>query len=99
MADVDNPNQISKSCMITYIKHHVGDLSIEERRGIIQMLVNSSIPTRKIQTKGNGTQIKFRDIPETVVSMIYNYIDTRVSNKKDELRHFPDGEHEEAVVE
>ena len=76
--------------MIEYIKQYVGDLSIDERRDVIQMIVNSSIPDKKIQTKGNGTQIKFRDIPDTVVSMIYNYIDTRVSNKKDELQHFPD---------
>jgi hypothetical protein len=95
MADINTPKQISKNRMIAYIKHHVGDLSIEERRGVIQMLVNSSIPGRKIQTKGDGTQVKFRDIPETVVSMIYNYIDTRVANKKDELQHFPDGDQEE----
>jgi hypothetical protein len=95
MTDVNIPKQISKNHMIDYVKHHVGDLSIDERRDVIQMLINSSIPDRKIQTKGDGTQVKFRDIPETVVSMIYNYIDTRVSNKKNELQYFPDGDQEE----
>jgi hypothetical protein len=86
------PNKTLIPSMIKFIKHNVGDLSINERQDILQMLVNSPINDKKIQTKGDGTQIKFNDIHKSVIIMIYNYIYTKLNTKKDELQYFPDKE-------
>jgi hypothetical protein len=76
------------STMIKYVKHHVGDLSIDERHDILQILINSPVIDKKIQTKGDGTQIKFNDIPNTTIITIHNYIHTKLNSKKDELQYF-----------
>lgn len=84
--------QLSNDYMVMYIKNNSNDLSRDERSDVLRMLMNSSIPNSKIQDKGGGVQVQFRDIPESVVLMVYNYIHTRVTSKKDELQHFPDGD-------
>jgi hypothetical protein len=83
------------STIVKYIKHNVGDLSVTERQDILQMIVNSSIDDSKIQTKGNGTQIKIRDIPRPTVYMIHNYIQTKLLNKINALQFFPDKDDED----
>jgi len=85
--------------MIVYIEDHVGDLSIEERHDVYQMLINSGISDSRIHTKGNGLQINFRDMPDSTIHMIYNFINTKVSSKMEELQYFPDGEEEEEPSE
>lgn len=83
-------DKISITDIVKYIKFNVDYLSMNERQDILQMIINSSIEDSKIQTKGNGTQIKFRDIPQSVLSMIYSYIQTKLTSKMDELQYFPD---------
>jgi len=82
--------KLSKRSMINYIKHHCSDLSLDEKQSILQMIINSNIPDKKIQTKGGGTQIKFSDIPNNIINMIYNYIETRIKSRKSEIQYFPD---------
>lgn len=79
----------SNETMVEFIKHNRNDLSREERSDVLRMLMNSSIPNSKIQDKGGGVQVQFRDIPATVILMVYTYMHTRVTTKKDELQHFP----------
>ena len=74
--------------MILQIKQQSGELNINERKDILQMIVNSGIEDSKIQTKGRGTQIKFADIPpETIISM-HKYIQTKIDEKMENLRNF-----------
>lgn len=76
--------------IIKYIKYNVGELSNQERMDILQMIVNSSIDDNKIQTKGDGTQIKFRDMPKDLIYRIHTYIQNKLSSKLNELQYFPD---------
>ena len=57
--------------MIKYIKRNVDYLSINERQDILQMIINALPDDSKIQTKGDGTQIKFKDIPSPTIASIY----------------------------
>lgn len=72
-----------------YINANVCDLSDDERLVILQMLMNS-IPNNKIHTKGSGTQIKFSNIPNDILVLIYNYIKEKIDSRKDELNSFPE---------
>lgn len=80
----------NRATIIIFIKKHINELSINERKDILQMIVNSPIEDNKIQTKGNGTQIKFCDIPKNTIMSIYGYIQNKLSNKLNELQYFPD---------
>lgn len=74
--------------MILQIKQKVEELNNNERKDILQMVVNSGIEDSKIQTKGRGTQIKFADIPpETIISM-HKYIQNKINEKMENLRNF-----------
>jgi uncharacterized protein with WD repeat len=74
--------------MITYIKHKVGDLNVNERKDILQMLINAGIEDNKIQSKGRGTQIKFMDIPTDMIVSIYNFIQVKINEKIENLKNF-----------
>ena len=52
----------------------------------------------KIQTKGDGTQIKIRDIPRSTIYMIYSYIQTKLNSKLTALQNFPDVDDEDKNV-
>ena len=80
--------------MITYIKHYSNEMSVEERLDILQMIVSSPIPDNKIQTKGNGSSVRFSDIPKSCLVMIFNYIKRKIEEKKEKLRHFSDDDDE-----
>ena len=71
--------------IIKYIKHNIKDMDMDEKHGILQILMNSSIDDSKLQTKGDGTQIKFCDIPDSVLTIVYNYIKNKIDIKKKEL--------------
>lgn len=73
---------------IKYIKQYVDDLSKMERQDILQNIINAGVPDSKIITKGDGTQIRFNDIPESVLSMIYVFIQTKIASKLNELEQF-----------
>jgi hypothetical protein len=67
--------------MIAYIKRHVDDLLVSERQDILQIVMNSPIEDKKIQTKGNGTQIRFKDLDQSTILTIYTYIQTKLQVK------------------
>lgn len=74
--------------MIIYIKQKVDDLPISDRKNILKMIVNSGIDDCKIHSKGSGTQIKFKDIPQDVISNIYEYIYNKDLEKIAKLNNF-----------
>lgn len=74
--------------IIEYIKNNIDSLSVNERQDILQMIVNSSIEDSRIQTKGDGTQIKFKDLPVILINNIYNYIQVKMNNKLTTLNNF-----------
>jgi hypothetical protein len=94
----DKSNKISKTNksdkkeeivnMIMYIKHNVIDLSINERKDILQMIINSGIEDNKVQSKGNGTQIKFKDLQSDVIVSIHKYMQTKMKEKLENLKNF-----------
>jgi hypothetical protein len=86
--------KITIPIMIKYIKQHVGDLLVSERQDILQMIVNSSIEDNKIQTKGDGTQVRFADIPKPIIGMVYSYIQNKLTTKLNALQYFPDRDDE-----
>jgi len=84
---MEKDSKQSTEDMIDYIQHNIDDLLIKERQDILQMIINS-VEDKKIQTKGNGTQIKIDDIPIATIKMIYTYIQTKLNSKKNELERF-----------
>lgn len=85
---MDNINKYDLVNMVMFIKQKVGELTINERRDILQMIVNSGIDDSKIQTKGGGTQIKLKHIQHETVISIYNYINTKMKDKIEKLKNF-----------
>lgn len=74
--------------MIMYIKQSISDLSHEELKNILQIIINSGIDDHKIQEKGNGTQIKYKDIPKETIIAIHQYIKTKIDDKIQKLKNF-----------
>jgi hypothetical protein len=71
--------------MIIYIKQTVADVSLQSRKEILRIIQNSGIHDDKIQTKGGGTQIKFKDLPANTIVIINNFLKERISSKMDKL--------------
>ena len=85
---MENINKDDLVNMVMFIKQKAGELSINERRDILQMIVNSGIDDNKIQTKGGGTQIKLKNIHHDTVISIYNYINLKIKDKIEKLKNF-----------
>lgn len=77
-----------------YITDNINNLSINERQEILQILVNS-VDDNKIQTKGDGTQIKLKDIPQQAIVNIYGFMHKKLSDKVNKLKYFSDSDTEE----
>jgi hypothetical protein len=76
--------ELQDAQMIKYIVRSVSELQITERQQILQMILNA-VPDSKIQTKGDGTQVKISDIPRSTMLMIHNYISTKIASKMQTL--------------
>jgi hypothetical protein len=73
---------------ILFIKRNINELITEELRDILQIILNANIDDKKIQEKGGGTQIKFKDIPVHVINEIYDYIFKKIKEKVDKLAEY-----------
>ncbi len=73
---------------IKYINQSLNDLNVSEKQEILQMLINS-IDDKKIQTKGDGTQIRYSDIPKNILQNIQSYIKIQLENKMKKIENFP----------
>ena len=79
---VDRGELISK---ILYIKGNIDGMSHDENKDILQIILNSNIDDKKIQEKNTGTQVKFKDLKESVICDIYNYMNRKIKEKLDHL--------------
>ncbi len=82
-----NPTENDVIEMIKFIKQRVNDLSDVERKEIYRIIYNSDMDQFKIQEKGGGLQIKFRDIPRVVIIDIHRYMKNKISEKEDRLKN------------
>jgi hypothetical protein len=71
--------------IIIYIKQKTPDLSLADRREVLRIIMKSGIDDYKIQSKGNGTQIKFKDLNNTTIIQIYNFIKMKIVDKIQKL--------------
>ncbi len=71
--------------MIMYIKQTVADVSLQHRKEILKIIQSSGINDEKIQTKGGGTQVKFRDLPAATIVTIAKFLKERITTKMDKL--------------
>jgi hypothetical protein len=65
-----------------YISDNIGNLNINYRREILQMLIYA-VDDEKLIEKGNGTQIKFTDLDDKLLTNIYNFIYNKIENGGD----------------
>jgi hypothetical protein len=65
---------------IIYIYDHINEIKPKYRKELLQMILYSNIGDNKIIEKGNGTQIKYSDIPDTLLISIYNFIYNKLEN-------------------
>lgn len=82
-------DEVSLSQMREYLKQHVNDLSKEEKKGFLEILLNS-MDESKIQTKGDGTQIRLNDIPDKVIKSVYAYTKNKLFDKHAALHQISD---------
>lgn len=69
---------------LVFITDNVNELSIQDRREILQMIYNSQSRS-KLKEKGGGTQIKLNDLSEQLIEKIYNNIVKKLADQKIEL--------------
>lgn len=74
--------------MIIFIKQKVDDLSITDRRDILKIIIKAGVDDHKIHSKGNGTQIKFKDLSVDCILSIHSYIQAKISDKIEKLKNF-----------
>lgn len=70
---------------IEYIKQKTPDISLKDRQEILKMIIDSGVNDEVIQSKGNGTQIKFKDIPVEIIDKIYMFIQNKNNDKLHKL--------------
>jgi hypothetical protein len=73
---------------VAYIKQNISELSLDDYIGVLHILLNSNIDDSKIQEKGGGTQVKFKDIDEATIGYIYTYIHDRITKKIEHLHSY-----------
>lgn len=71
--------------MIIYIKQKTPDISLVDRKEVLRIIMKSGIDDHKIQSKGNGTQIKFKDLPNNTIIQVYNFIKMKILDKMQKL--------------
>lgn len=85
MSSVDMYSKQEIIDMIIYIKQKTPDLALIDRKEILRIIMKSGIDDDKIQSKGNGTQIKFKEMSNSIIIQIYSFIKTKISDKLQKL--------------
>lgn len=68
----------------SYIADNINELKITQRREIMQIIMYSTTEHIKVIEKGNGSQILFTDIPDTIIDKIYKYIYNKLESSSDQ---------------
>lgn len=71
-----------KNKYILYIDDNINDLKLSYKKEILQMIIYSNINDDKIETKPNGTLIRFSDINNNLLKNIYTYIFNKIENSE-----------------
>ena len=64
----------------SFIFDNVNELSLQDRREILQIIYNSQFRS-KIKEKGNGVQIKIEELSESIIDKMYNTLLRRNSEQ------------------
>ena len=72
--------------MIAFISQHVSDLSQDDRHKILKIIIKSGIDDSKIHSKGNGTQIKYKDLSYDAITSVYKFITDTITIKMEQLK-------------
>lgn len=72
--------------MINYIKETIRDVSHQDLKVILRIIMNSGISDDTIQTKGGGTQIKFKDMHYKTIVSIHAFLVEKITGKMDKLK-------------
>lgn len=55
-----------------YLVENINDACINTRRELLQIIYNNS--SKIIKEKGNGVQIKFSDMSDSIINTLYNIL-------------------------
>jgi hypothetical protein len=75
--------------IVRFINYNIVSMSKADKEEILQMIFMSDIDESKIQDKGGGAQIKFKDIPVSVIFDIHKKIEQKLEKKKNDLKNIP----------
>lgn len=74
--------------IINYIKSNIDCISTEDRQDILQIIINSGIDKKHIQTKPSGTQVKLDYVSHGTLIAIYACIENKLKSKHEENSKF-----------
>lgn len=75
--------------VVRFINYNIVSMSKSDKEEILQMIFMSDIDESKIQDKGGGAQVKFKDIPVNVILDIHKKMEQKLEKKKNDLKNIP----------
>lgn len=85
MSTPETPTKQEIIDMIMYITQTIPDVSQQDYKEILRIIQKSGISDHKIQTKGGGTQVKFKDMPHAAIVNIHMFLKKKITSKMDKL--------------
>ena len=73
------PDEINNLAKKTFISENSNELSIEDRRELLQIIYNSQFRS-KISEKGSGVQIKLDDLSQNIIDKLYLTISAKLND-------------------
>lgn len=70
--------------VIEYISDNINVMATEDLGDILKILINV-VPDKHIKSKGTGTTIRYRDIPESTLVDIKMFIENKLIGKRKKL--------------
>jgi hypothetical protein len=67
-----------------HILDNTNELVLQDRKEILQMIFNSQF-RNKLKEKGNGTQIRLKNLSDDLITRIYDFIVARLNDHSDEV--------------
>lgn len=98
MEIINNPSKAEIINMIISITQKVDKLLVIDRREILRLIIKSGVEDHKIHSKGNGTQIKFKDMKFETITIIYNFIQNKMAENLVQLESIIDENVEDSDV-
>jgi len=78
----DKPVSLSREHIIEYIDNNAGKLTRSDRVRLLLAITNS-IGDAKIDEKGTGTAVKYKDISLQMLQCIHNFVFERLSASRE----------------